>query len=433
MSKHIIYLMVLSTLSFSALGTPEHVSEEIPEGIVQETLPSYSTPISESPATSSLSEGANTLGAVGFVIDQYASPYVGAEAMTTLLRGYKWLDDSFMSSSANDTSFLTMSGRFGKLFLEYTLFNCFATIQHEVFGHGFRLREFRNPVHKYEIGLFSGATLFDAAKYGSLTPNEQIAVTTGGLEAENILAKRIRDRWLMNSELDNRDAVFYLINQYSQSLYISSTRHDRTHFTDGHDIHSYVTQINRWYGDKVISTHNVRNRSYVDLLNPFLYYSLFSVGQYVLDGRQCMQYPMFQIGEYQYLPAMSLVLAPYGTEYNLLNFVRSGDKLYQANIRYGSTGNRKSYGIALEANKIWSNDLLDLDAKLDLWFQPKLYKQTSALATNKFGGALSFITRFKVGACVELVGQAGYKTTGFMPGEVLKHSPILRGGLMVNF
>jgi len=377
--------------------------------------------------------GSSTLGPVGLIFDRHFSPYTGAEMATTLLRGYEWLDDKLIPSTTGDTSFSMILGRTGKALVELVLFDFLTTFQHEVFGHGFRAREFGVPVHRYEVTFFSGGTTYlDGFRFNSLSLNEQIAINAGGVEANNIMAKRVRDRWLNTGRMDNREALFYLLNEFEQTYYIGSTKSKSPGINDGHDIFNYVQDINRWFGRPVLTTSQLRRKTRVDYLNPYFFYSLFSIGQYVFDGTQTMEYPMFHIGDYHYLPAMHLVLAPYGTEYNFLNFIRCGERVYQANIRFGETGGQHSYGLALEATKLMTTDLIDLDGKLDVWYQPKMFT-FRATNSHKAGAALSMIGHLRFGQSAELIGQLGYKTTGFMLGEELRHSPIMRIGFLVSF
>lgn len=376
--------------------------------------------------------GSPTLGSVGLWVDRYLSPTIGAEAFITAWRGYELLDDAVIPSTAGDSNLYMIAGRFGKFFFETLLASTTMVAQHEFFGHGFRAREFGIPVFKYRIGVLSGYTEYSAAKFNRLSPSEQIAFTAGGMEANNILARQIRNKWLNNNCLDSREANLYFINTLEQLTYSSSLKNNVT-FSDSHDAAAYINQINAWFGKTVLTAHQLKRRSLIDLADPFLFYSLYSMSLYVFEGSQQIEYPMIPIGNYQYLPALRLALAPYGLEYSLQNYIKTPDNVIQVALKYGNTGGRRSYGLGIDITKIWCYQLLSIDGKIDAWIQPKLFTATAARATPKLGGALSFVARYRVFDKLELIGQVGYKTTGYLPGEVLKHSPILRAGFGAYF
>jgi len=201
----------------------------------------------------------------------------------------------------------------------------------------------------------------------------------------------------------------------------------------GNDVISYINTVNQWYGSKVITTQKLRRQVLIDFFDPYFFYSLYSLGQYVIDGKQSFEYPMIPIGEYRYLPALRLALAPYGPEYQLFNIVKGPEFNLLATLRIGNTAGKHSRALGLEVTNIISSDLLFIDGKVDVWHQPKLFTPFAISdADGHFGGALSIIARYRVLQQIDLFGQAGYKTTGYLPGEELKHSPILRVGFKVN-
>lgn len=84
-------------------------------------------------------------------------------------------------------------------------------IQHEVFGHGARVREFGGEA-SYELHLFppygSGAGLTTWNFEGSL--DQGTAVNIAGIEAEELLAEDVRLRSLSDGILNYRDAYIYI-------------------------------------------------------------------------------------------------------------------------------------------------------------------------------------------------------------------------------
>lgn len=371
-------------------------------------------------------------GTVGVILDRYFSPVTGASALNSILYSYISLDDYLFPSTEGDRNAYMMLGRFGKLVLENLLFTTGMVAQHEIFGHGWRAREFNLKVYEYSVRPWGGYTVFSASQFNRLPLQKQIAVTAGGVEATGVLAKILRDRFLENKSLDEREAHFYILNNMDQTLYILGTRHEKTFSTDN-DIQAYVQEVNQWFNRPVLTTDKLRKQVLVDFLDPYFWYSLYGLGAYIFQGTQCFEYPMIPIGDYHYLPGMRLALTPYGTEYQFRNYLRGCDHTYQATLRYGNTGGKTSGGLILEATRLWVDNCLSFDGRVDLWVQPKLFTPSAATANRQLGGALSLTAHYRIVPNFELRGQLGYKTKGYMPGgEGLKNGILARIGFFVH-
>lgn len=388
-----------------------------------------------SPASNSYTSDGSTpccpKGAIGIILDKDFSPLVGSAGLISVWRAYMSLDDHLYPSSQGDTSGYMMLGRLGKLALEDVALSTGMVTQHEIFGHGWRAREFNIPVFKYLVRPYSGYTEFQLNKYNQLSPSERIAFTAGGMEADGILAKQLRNRWLDTKSIDEREGHFYLITALDQTLYVMNTRQaGNVDYED--DVQAYVQQLNNWFGKPVLNQRKLRHKERVDFLDPYLWYSLYSMGHYLLDGTQCFEYPMIPIGDYQYLPGFRLALAPYGPEYQFINYVRAPDCTLQITLRYSNTGGKNSQGLILETTRLWTADCLSFDGRFDMWCQPELFTQQAHQATRDVGGAASVVARYRIVNNFELMGQLGYKSTGYMPGEALRRGPIVRAGFFVH-
>ena len=366
---------------------------------------------------------------LGLTLDRYYSPAVGSELVLSLLHSVQTLEDRWLSANQNDTSLQPVLSRIGQFAIEGLLWNTATTAQHEIFGHGFRAREFHIPAH-YRVNIGGGGRIrFPAANYHQLSSHEKAAFNAGGMEGNSRLAKNLRDQWLNHSHMDMREAHVYLNASLDQTLYMRDTfKKDKNAIANGHDVANYIAEVNTWYGTTVLTKDKLKHRALLDLLDPYLFYSLYSVGHYLHDGTQSFEYPMISLGNYQYLPALRVIPAPYGIEYQWMNFVKGPDYDIQAGLRAGKTGTLSSHALDLEINRLFSSALLFVDLKTSLWRQPKLFTASAATTKEHMGAALSMVARYRMTQSVELSGQAGYKTTGYMPGEILKHSPILRLG-----
>ena len=414
---------------------PAVADEAVDQGIIETPDAFRPAPEPEPLGESIAPEGfATTPAPIKFILDRYFSPIDGAYALNSALRGYMMIDDSLLPSSEGVTELTMVLGRIGKYLLEGVLFQWGMVAQHEIFGHGFRAREFHLQNIQYRVTPWSGFTSVNYAKYLRLSPSQKIAVSAGGVEATYILARELRNDWLERNCMDEREAHVYLQNALDQTQYVLSTRNRRRWpwGSDEHDILRYINQVNRWYGKTVLTGANLRRKILMDFLDPYIFFSLYSVGHYFVDGTQGFEYPMIPLGPYRYLPGFRISLAPYGPEYQLINYLQGCDQIIQATIRYGNNAHRQSYGLILDVRQLWTSELLSIDGRLDLWRQPKLFTRRAFQASNEFGGALSFFARYRVNNCLEFIGQIGYKSTGYMPGEELKHSPILRAGFAVH-
>jgi hypothetical protein len=370
---------------------------------------------------------------VGLIFDHTFSQIVGAEAIITAFRGYELLDDALIPSTAGNSGGWMIAGRAGKAILESLLSTTAMVTQHEVFGHGARAREFHVDVDRYEITPFGGSTSFNSQQYSRLSPSEKMAFIAGGMEGSDILARQLRNRWFRSQVIDSREANLYLWTYLDQTGYILGTKgyeRDKT-MSDGHDVGAYVDELNAWNRGHVLTHSKLRKRTMIDYLNPYVYYSLYSLGLYIIDGCQSWEYPMLAIGDYKYLPMFRLVLAPYGPEYQFINLIKGPEHNIIATLRYGNTGHQHSMAAAVEVSDLLTSDCLFIDGKAELWNQPKLFTRFAS-GREKLGAAASFVARYKLLNQLYINGQVGYKTTGFMPGEELKHGPILRIGFLMN-
>lgn len=379
------------------------------------------------------SNSAQNTKTLSLSVDRYFSPESGGKAMISVMRGYALLDDAYIPSGEGNQNGWMIAGRVGKWILEGVLADYLMVAQHEVFGHGFRLRELHVPIHRYHVTPWGGAVYFGAARFNQLSLHEKIAIDVGGMEGNSILARRLQIDWLDSQKIDSREANLYIASALDQTNYVLSTRaRDKTFANNGHDVLAYINDVNRWHQKQVLSVKKLRKNILVDFFDPYLFYSAYSFGKYVVNGEQIWEYPMINIKEYQYLPALRGVLSPFGFEYQLTNYVKGPFNNYIVTLRAGNTNGKRSKALGIEMTNLFTSDLLFLDGKLDLLHQPKLFTVNALNNKNQFGGAASLIGRYKLWKQLEVVGQVGYKTNGFIQGEVLRHSPILRAGFNLN-
>lgn len=363
------------------------------------------------------------------IVDEHWSPYAGAALNQSIFHVYTTFDDKNLPSSIGKTGFLWGTGRLGKILLEDLFSSFLMVVQHEIFGHGYRGREFGFSNISYSLGLGHGSTSFSLTEYYSLSFTEQAALSAAGMEADTILSEQIRKRWFLSDKIDRRDALLFLQTALDQPNYIYGT--DDESFVNSNDVNSYVTEINEWYGKTVLSKRQLRHRDYWDLFDPTIYFSVYSLIDYVLNAKANSPMFMFNIKNYRYLPTPRLLLAPYGPEFQLQNHVVTPkESLIQINLRYGNTGSMQTYGIDFFMWPIISYNNVEFGNKLYVWRQPLFLTQNDAVGIQQRIGVADLVSIiYKMNNRWAILNEIGYKTSGYIPGDALGNSWIWRMGV----
>ena len=319
--------------------------------------------------------------------------------------------------------------------------------QHEVFGHGYRFREYGFEDNSYNINAFlpygssGGFAAWGTRQGGRLGVHENIAVSSGGMEASTILAKALRNRWLFEGEINYRESLLYISTFNDYTGYIWSTRlFDRDNA--GNDVNRYLRQVNVSYGFPnealyALSLNDISNRALVNFANTFQLFALYTyLKTYLYDAEETFEYPMISINELEYLPAIRFGLTPFGSEFIFENFIKTDKEIAKLEFRIGDQILDQFWGGGIAVHKSFSEQL-QLGISVDGWQQPaiELSEGFSTFWTESgFGGRvlgeISLHTKndFPIG----LYSQFGYKTTGFIEGEQLDKGLILRLGLSVR-
>jgi len=396
-------------------------------GLLEESRPNNNT---SNTSNTGITSTGSTTRPLNFIVDKHYSMVVGSDLAQSALWGYQLFDDSMISSTEGDTQPQTMFARFGKSLIEYTLANWVMVAQHEWFGHGARAREFDLSNVHYKVRPYSGYTSFSQAQYNQLTPAQKIALTTGGMESTSLLASDLRENFLHGSAVDIRAAQLYVTSYLDQSLYVFGTSDSDTNL--GNDITSYISSVNAWQNinGATITKRNLRHRSNIDFLDPFLFYSIFGIVNYIATGEQQYDFYMIPIAGFKYLPSFRNVLAPWGPEWQFNNYIKNpADQLLYIGLRNGKTGNQLSTAITVKISELLTWNNVYFDARADLWKQPNIKAVNLATAKSKLGLAAFSTANFKLNSTMKIFGQLGYKTAGFIPGEALKSSLIARAGV----
>lgn len=352
-------------------------------------------------------------------VDKYYSPYMGSDWINAGWRGYQAIDDIVASGSVDNTSRCMTLVRTGKWLFEFSLASFAGVLQHELFGHGARAREFGIPDIGYHINIFSGATTYPLQAYNALNTSQRAALSTGGVEATSILAQQVEVDWVRAGSIDSRAATLYLINSLDTSVYAFGI--DGNAFHPDNDAQAYMNTINAWFGSTVLDDNKLQTAAAWNWLNPMMYLSAWSVFKYVMEGHIDYDFATLHIGDARFMPTTRTYFAPYGPEYNLLlNLYTPQEKYLGINLRYANTHGKRAYGADLTVIPMITNECFHLVNRLSAWRQPHLLKNdTAATNTPKYGFGEFLAIYYRLAQGIFIKGELGYKVSGFIPGRQL--------------
>lgn len=416
--------------------------------------------------TSSLTLFASEHDALMF--DRYFSPKVGSENLLSIYKGLEAIETAYVKE-AIDVSWGARLLRFAEMGLIWDpLGQLTAVCQHEIFGHGYRARameEGRMKVIKYKIempapyGYGGGMTQCEmtpprgGGRMAPLTTHEWMAFLTGGVEANAILGHRVKMGWLKKGKMDARQTNLYISSQHDLTnhvLHLSSEQKSWVFVERSDDVSRYLKTLSALYPESHMNEKKLKTGGYLSLIDPFIFYSIYSWWHYVESGLSSFEFPMIPIGNARYLPNIRMGLTPFGPEYFLDNYLLMDKTLVYFYAKEGQLKKRKFLGLGVEVPEFfkWPNHTLGFS--LDLWRQPhfllgdlsllsmeelmELAKKANSDFDKALGVQLSLIGSHKVRQpALFFEWELGYKTKGFLPGYRLDHQLVARGGLGVSF
>ena len=303
--------------------------------------------------------------------------------------------------------------------------NWFRVANHEVFGHGGRLRELFDGHIGYQLpapppyGRGGGATFFEFDRQP--TVEDVLAVTVGGMEANYVAARALTRDALTQGEWHYRDARRYLYAEYDTIRYVLDTHGLEK---EGHDVGDFIRIYNdvaEEVGEQRLSARALRRSVLASFANPMLVYSYYSTFvSYVWSGHTYAPVPMIHLGATRYLPMARFHLTSFGTEFVIDNtFVRNG-RFYDATVGIGRTIGSRTWSIGLQGTRLASLNGWTIDGEGTIWHRPEWGEEFAATVHR------NVVERG--GHALALVVEAGFKTDGYMPGDRLRQGAIVRVG-----
>jgi hypothetical protein len=324
--------------------------------------------------------------------------------------------------------------RFARLFaLDVPQEDWLRVANHEVFGHGARLRErFDGPI-RYSIGVpppygsGGGSTSFEFNREPTL--EEVLAITVGGMEANNIAASRVALRAMREGQSTYRDMLRYLLGRLDTVGYILDT--DDELEEPGHDVSDFIRTLRDAAGSD-LTAGELKRRAIVGLADPMLGYAVYGLAvSYLWRGRTRVTVPTFTLGGVRYLPALRFHLTSFGTEWVLDNTFVRDLRATRVSVRVGEAPDARSFGAAVRRDAVWTWRRARIDADVSAWHQPRLLDDGGV--ERSAGGAAFAIASIPLEVrwlrWASVVVQAGYKTRGFIEGEPLDAGVVVRGGI----
>lgn len=404
------------------------------------------------------------------IVDNNFSPYMGGQDLISSLKILQLMEDAWIIKGNPKRGWKPSIFRFCELVLLWDPLNsACATIQHEVFGHGYRIREIGGryaEVDHYKIGwpppysFGGGVTEFGVSD--AITGTQMNAIAIAGIEAEGILSRQLKMKGMVEREMDGRSATLYFNTQQALFLYSLATLLDTNiigstdkliskgkYPDDGNDIVEFIYWINQMYPKDHLSEGRLTALSALNFLDAFTLYVPYAWWTYVLYGKAA-HIPMFEIWGVSYLPNYKLSLAPYGLEQTIENFFSKGNKPYYFYVKWGNRGGNYFLGSGFEGPELLSWSQGSLGLRIDLWKQPSYIKSNRVIdvllgadsnadfgpAKTLYGMATSIISKIYLGEKgipFSLYFEGGYKTKGYLPGYSLNNGVVWRFGLSGTF
>lgn len=331
-----------------------------------------------------------------------------------------------------------------------------SVVQHEVFGHGFRIRDLGRSKAKIISYQFSWPPPYgdaNASTYFAINPN-QITTTDlacifqAGIEAQNILAQLTKIKWMQIDCVDPRQSILFLVSQFALNLY-GDEKDSFGNLIDGHDLTDYVKAVNLTYPKAKLKVSYLRNLGLINLLDVANFASVYSWSRYLFSGKKT-SFPMISIRDYNYNFAFRMGLTPFGPEFFSDHYLIKDQNPIYFYIKAGKEAENTYVGAGFWAGSLKKISKFGISSRLDLWRQPKLYLFSKAYSLasiedgetlvdkkskekNTLGLALSLIISYPEKGPCSVVGEFGWKTQGFLPGYSLYNSPTVRVSVASKF
>lgn len=398
-----------------------------------------------------LSTSTHAQESYSILADKTFSTTTGVENLLTIDRvAYTFENRLLLSTWFNENTVagktMGISYRLGKTVLLDAVFDEYVSlVQHEVYGHGARAREYGASDITYSLNLSFpygsslGVTSCVFPPDKPMSSDQVLLFDVGGVEANAMLSKHLVLNWLQRGAINYRETLLYTRASNDLTQYLWRTKWG-IHSAEGNDMLAYEADINQREGhfdpsDYKITVNDLAKQVLVIGLDPFQYYSLYTYFEsYLYSAQETFAFPMIELGSFKYLPSFHLGLTPFGSEVYFENYFVHSAKVGELYFRYGIPTFHRSWGIGFYGTNIIESDPFSFDIGANVWNQPVVstYDYNVSESKGGLGGSMSCTAYLKLAetfATVCLMGEVETKTMGYVQGEPLSDAMILRVGL----
>lgn len=334
------------------------------------------------------------------------------------------------------------------LYFDWPQESWLSVANHEVFGHGGRVRELLDGRLWYRVGAphpygrGGGATFFELDR--DVTVHELQAISIAGMEVNAVAARAISGRAFAAEVVSARTALRYLGFELDVFDYIQKTGDDPE--PPGHDVSDFLEIYNIGADvadDDPIEPRRLRRQSLASLANPMIASAVFAIARYVATGER--EGPVFAIpvAHLRIMPALRYRLTPFGPEWAITSDVDTGDAIVRASLRIGRAPHTRPFGLSATYDGLMLRNWR-VAVRVDGWKHPPLGRGVNpdfglGLVGEdlEWGGLIGaraespLTSSWWTGNPLTLIVDARLKSNGFAPGEPLASGLVLRAGLGV--
>ncbi|MBS1904546.1 MAG: hypothetical protein JSS75_12635 [Bacteroidetes bacterium] len=388
----------------------------------------------------------------GIIYDPVLSMRMGTTDLVTAHKLIFSAEDLLLPAKLfNERGVLNKAGgiayRLAKLVLiDMPTDNLIGVVNHEVFGHGWRLREYGATRLTYQInmpppyGNGGGSTNWKQGEI-SYTDDEDIAMRIAGMGANITISDELRNVFLETGMIHYRQAYAYMGGILDETLYILGT--DKAEYTSN-DAAYYIAAIQD--RSNRIDLHTLKQYALLNFVNPAFWLSANSFfNRYLVGGTEEVSFPMLELFGVHYMPSLRLDLTPFGAEVRFTNLVHTGKRIWNVYVCYDGFGGYTSSRVGVDISHLYRTSFLDLGGLVELWDQPEIelgdhapgviYNDVWAHRKMAGGRGAMLLLSAKLHPIADTWGlrvDAGLKSAGFTQSEQLDNGPIIRGGLFIR-
>ena len=398
----------------------------------------------------------------GFLVDYSLSPHASATTLIGVNRALIAAKDLVLEKKPVTVGpGWQITLRAAELMLMWLPINYFSMlIQHEFFGHVTSHYEFgERPFFLFKDKIFNLPPPYGAGVIGTgaiRSPEESDAkahvTTTRGVVAGDVMSERMALDWAGANFLEGRLGFLYLLNA-QQTLGYTYARY-LIDFGGGNDILGYRERLNLFLKRDNLNVPNALSDVHLNVavalnaLDPLSWWSFYSIYAYAHSGAD-VSFPWIKFSDnISYLPIPRAVLTPFGPEFYLNNYFKLFGRTLRVYGHFGKLAQNIYGGGGLEGD-VWRYGGLLLGSRIEIFSQPSLnlnaklsfadegkgdFTGADALFGQQIVGALGiFKLSYQFLGPYALNLEIGYKSRGFVPGERLDSSFILRAGASLVF